>query len=162
MQSVGADDQVEPPSRAMLERDVTVVGDGRDLIAEHVLDFVSGRVVVDLAEIVAHDLDVPVGHRADQLEVVDTRRLGCPWPVHIEDRGARGMFLDARQHTHPFRYLHRGTEQVDGVAAGLAQHGRAFDHRDVIAMSGQPVGQHRSRDARPGNQDLHAGQLTYR
>ncbi len=72
------------------------------------------------------------------------------------------MFLDARQYTHLFRDLHRRTEQVDGVAAGLAQRGRAFDHGDVEAASGQPVGQYGTGDARPGYQDLHVGQLTYR
>ena len=102
MQSVGADDEVEPPWRAVLERHIAVVGDGGDLVAEDVLDVVAAGVVVDLAEVVAHDLDVPVGHRADELEVVDPRRLGRPRPVHIQHRGAGGVFLDARQHTHPF------------------------------------------------------------
>ena len=68
-----------------------------------------------------------------EFEVVDPRGLGRPRPVHSQHRGAGGVFLDARQHAHPFGDLHRGTEQVDGVAAGLAQRGRAFDHRDVEA-----------------------------
>src|SRR3954464_10135639 len=60
LQPVGADDEVEPPWSTVLERDLTVIGDGGDLVAEHILCVTPAGVVVDLAEIVAHDLDVPI------------------------------------------------------------------------------------------------------
>lgn len=153
MQPVCTDDEIESPWRAVLERDVAVVGDRGDLVAEHILDVVTGCVVIDLAEVVAHDLDVPVGHCADEFEVVDTRRFGRPRPAHRQHRGPGGVVLDARQHTHPLRDLHRGAEQVDGVAAGLAQRWRAFDHRHVETAAGQPVGQRRAGDAGAADQD---------
>jgi hypothetical protein len=39
---------------------------------------VTACVVIDLAQVVAHDLDVPVGHRADELEIVNPRGAGTP------------------------------------------------------------------------------------
>ena len=101
MQSVGTDDQVESARRAVLERDTAVLGDRGDLVAEHVLDVVTACVVVDLAQVVAHDLDVTVGHRADEFDVVDVRGLRRPWSVHAQHLGAGRVLLDSRQHTHP-------------------------------------------------------------
>jgi hypothetical protein len=66
------------------------------------------------------------------------------------------MFLDAGQCAHPVGDLHRRTEVVDGVASGFAQRGRAFDDGDVEAAPSQPVGQHRTGDARTGDQNPHA------
>jgi len=42
----------------MFECHLAVGGDGRDRIAEHILDVLAAGVVIDLAEIVEHDLNV--------------------------------------------------------------------------------------------------------
>lgn len=71
MQTVGADDDVEGARRGVPERHGAVVLDGGDRVAEQVLDVVTGGVVVDLAEVVAHDLHVPVGAGGIDLGEVD-------------------------------------------------------------------------------------------
>ena len=75
--------------------------------------------------------------------------------MHVQRCRSGRVLLDARQHTHPFGDLHRRTEQVDGVAAGFAQYGRAFHDGHVEAALGQPVGQYRAGDAGARNQDPH-------
>ena len=71
VQPVGADDDVERARRRVLEGHVAVGGDGRDRVAEQVLDVVTAGVVVGLAEIVAHDLHVPVGCGAGEFGEID-------------------------------------------------------------------------------------------
>jgi hypothetical protein len=53
---------------------VAVGGDRGDPVAEDVLDVVPGGVVVDLAEVVAHDLDVSVRGCAEHFGEVDLDR----------------------------------------------------------------------------------------
>ena len=66
VQPVRADDEVEAARRPRSNVTSPSVGDRGDRVAEEVLDVVAGGVVEDLAQVVAHDLDVPVGHRAEQ------------------------------------------------------------------------------------------------
>ena len=61
MQSVGADDHVESAWRAVLEGDLAVVRDRRDGVGEQIFNVVARGVVEDLAEVVAHDLEMIVG-----------------------------------------------------------------------------------------------------
>ena len=82
VQPVGADDDVEPAWRCVLEGHLAVGGDGRDRVAEEVLDVIAAGVVVDLAEIVAHDLHVPVGYGADDLGEIDADRPPCALAIH--------------------------------------------------------------------------------
>jgi hypothetical protein len=72
---------------------------------------------------------------------------------HPGGAGLEGF--DAREHAHPFGDVHGGPEQVDGVAAGLAQRRGAFDDRDVEAVAGEPIGEHRARDAGSRDEDPH-------
>src|SRR6516165_6169895 len=116
---------------------------------------VAGGVVVDLAEIVAHDLHVPVRRDAGELGEVDHGGSRPAFPIHCQPVLSRRERLDARQHAHLLRDFHRRTEQVDGVATGFAQRRRAFDHGDVEAATGQPVRQYRPGDARAGNENPH-------
>src|SRR6516164_5496751 len=155
VQPVGADDDVECARRGVLEGHLAVVFDRRDRVAEQVLHVVAGGVVVDLAEIVAHDLHVPVRRDAGELGEVDHGGSRPAFPIHCQTVRSRGERLDARQHAHLLRDFHRRTEQVDGVATGFAQRRRAFDHGDVEAASGQPVRQYRPGDARAGNENPH-------
>lgn len=155
MQAVGADDDVEGACLGALERHGAVVLDLGDRVAEQVLDVVAGGVVVDLAEVVAHDLHVPVGAGGVDLGEVD---VGGPRPAFSVQRqagGSGGQGLDAGQDAHLRRDLHRRTEQVDGVAAGFAQRRGALDDGDVEAVAGQPVRQHRAGDAGAGNEYPH-------
>lgn len=107
----------------------------------------AARVVVNLAEVVAHDLDVAVRHGPDELEIVDAGRAGCPWAGDGEQRGAGCVLLDAGQHPHAFGDLHRRPEQVDGMAAGLAQRGGTLHDGDLDAVPRQPVSQYGTGDA---------------
>ncbi len=133
----------------MFEGHLGVDGDGRDRVAEDVLDVVATGVVVDLAEIVSHDLHVPVGYAPDDLGEIDASRLRYALAIHRQPVRAGGERLDPPQHTHLFRDLHGRTEQVDGVAAGFTQLRRALDDGDVETVPGQPVRQYRARDAGP-------------
>ncbi len=155
MQPVGTDDDVEPAWRRVLERHLAVGGDGRDRVAEEVLDVVAAGVVVGLTEVVAHDLHVPVGPGGDDFGEVDAGRAPHSLAIHRQPVGAGGECLDPRQHAHLFRDLHRRPEQVDRMAAGLSQRGRAFDDGDVEPVPGEPVRQYRAGDAGPGDENPH-------
>ena len=61
VQSVGTDHQIEPARCRVLERHVdprAVVVQGRDRVAEQILDVRAGRVVQDPRQFAAEDLDV--------------------------------------------------------------------------------------------------------
>jgi len=64
VQAVGADNPVVSLLPAVLERHLAVVAHRGDGVAEDVLGVVAGGLVEDLAEVVPHDLGVPVGERA--------------------------------------------------------------------------------------------------
>lgn len=147
VQPVGAHDDVECAWRAMLERHGPVGLDSGDRVAEQILDVVAGGVVIDLAEVVAHDLHVPVRTGRVDLGQVDPAGLGPALAIQRQPGRSGGQVLDAGQDAHLRRDLHGGAEQVDGMAAGLAQRGRALDDGDLEAVTGQPVGQHRAGDA---------------
>ena len=82
---------------------------------------------------------------------------GAPraFPTQGQPVRAGGLRLDAREHAHLLRDVHRGPEQVDRVAAGLTQGGRPLDDGDGEAMAGQPLRQHRAGDAGAGDEDPH-------
>lgn len=149
VQAVCADDDVEGAWRIVLESDLTVERDRRDRISEQVLDVAAAGAVIRLAEVVAHDLDVPVGRRAEDLREIDARRPLDALAIHGHRGRPGGQRLDLRQHAHLCRDFHGGPEQVDGMAAGLAQFGCALDDRDVEGAAGKPVRQYGARDARP-------------
>src|SRR5690606_16491195 len=67
VQAVRADDQVEAARLAALEGHLAGLADGGDGVVEDVLHVVAAGLVEDLAQVVAHDLDVPVGERGDDL-----------------------------------------------------------------------------------------------
>ena len=67
VQPVRADDEVEAARRGVLERHLAGGRDRGDRVAEDVLHVVAGGVAVDLAQVVAHDLGVPVGGGAENL-----------------------------------------------------------------------------------------------
>ncbi len=166
VQPVGADHDVEAAQRGVLECHIAVRRNTGDRVAEQILDILSAGVVVDLAEIVAHDLHVQVRGSGHDLCQVDTGRTLAGIPMNAHPIGAGGLRLDAPQHVHLAGDLHRRPEQVDGVATGLTQRRRAFHHGDRVTGPGQPVGQHRPGDAGARNQDSHSGSvsavLTYR
>jgi hypothetical protein len=62
--------------RGVLEPHLSVGRDRGDRVAEDVLDVVACGVAVDLAQVVAHDLHVPVGGGAEDLGEV--RPNGTP------------------------------------------------------------------------------------
>jgi hypothetical protein len=155
VQPVGADDDVEPASRGTFECHLAVVVDRGDRVAEQVLDVVAPGVIVDLAEVVAHDLHVPVGGGAVDLGEVNLDGPRPAFAMHCQPVGFGGERLDARQDAHLFRDLHRRAEQVDGVAAGLAQRRSAFDDGDVEAVTAKPVREHRPGDAGAGDENPH-------
>jgi hypothetical protein len=96
-------------------------------------DVVAARFVVDLAQVVAHDLHVPVGRGREQLHVVDIGGARCTRAVDQQSLGTGGVFQNAVDDAHVFGDVHDGPEQIHGVTAGLAQHRRAFHHGDVEA-----------------------------
>jgi hypothetical protein len=148
VQPVGADHEVEPTEPAVFEGHRTVGGDPGDPVAEYVLHVIAGGVVVDLAEVVAHDLDVAVGRRAEHLGEVDLDRSRRALPRHDQPVRAGGELLDAMENPHALGDLHRGAEQVDRMPAGLAWRGGALDHRHRKAVTAEPVGEDRTGDAR--------------
>lgn len=147
MEAIGSDHEVEAACRPVVEEDLAVVGEGGDGVAEDVFHVVASGVVEDLAEIVAHDLDVPVGHRAEDLGQVDGHRPPAAFAVHGQPGGPGGHLRHAREHSHLFRDFHRWPEQIDRVAAGLAWRGCALHHRHAVPVPGEPVGQRRPGDA---------------
>jgi hypothetical protein len=155
MQTVGADHEIETAASTAVEGDRTVRGYGGDPVAEDVLHVVAGGVVADLAEVVAHDFDVPVRGGAEHLPEVDLDRSGGTLTGHDQPVRAGHQFLDPGQHPHPLGDLHRGAEQVDRVPAGLAQRRGALDHGDVVAVAAEPVGEDGTRDARARDEDPH-------
>lgn len=159
VQPVRADHQIELPCRAPRERHGAVRADCGDVISEQILDGVAARVVEDLAQVVPHDLDVPVRQRGGQLVVVDLRWAAGAPAVEDDPLGAGGVGHHGVEHPHFLGYPHRRPEQVDGVPAGLAQLRRPFDHRDLEAVTAQPIGEHRSGDARTRNQNPHVCSL---
>ena len=160
MQSVGADHDVEPAWRRVFESHLAVGGDCRDRVAEQVLDLIAAGVVVGLAEIVSHDLDVAVGYGAGDLGEINTSGPLGPLAVQRQHVGPGGERLDLRQHTHLFRDFHGRPEQINGVTTRLSQCGRAFDDGDFESVPGQPVGQYGAGDAGTRDQNTHGALLT--
>src|SRR6185312_13581213 len=74
VQPVSADDHVKRAWRRVLESYVAGGGYRGDRVTEQVLDAVAAGVVVHLAEVVAHDLDVAVGRGTGDLGDVDVCR----------------------------------------------------------------------------------------
>ena len=120
VQPVGADHDVEPTRRCMLECHLAVGGDGRDRVAEQILDLVAAGFVVDLAKVVAHDLHVPIRRGTNDLGEIDPCRTVPALAIQPQRVCSGGERLDARQDAHLRRDLHRRPEQIDGVAAGFA------------------------------------------
>ena len=160
VQPVGADHEVVAVGPAAGERDVAVLGQGGDVVAEPIVDVLAPGVVVDLREVVSHDLDMPVRHGREDRVVVDDDVPPRTAALQHQSIRAGRMVHDRREHTHPFGDVHGRSEQVDGVAAGLAQCRGTFDHGHVEAAPRQPVGQHRSGDAGAGDQNAHHALLT--
>ncbi len=75
VQPVGTDHDVEAAWRGVLEAHPSVRGDGCDRVAEQVFGVMAAGLVVDLTEIVAHDLDMLVGRGAEDLGEIDAN-----WP----------------------------------------------------------------------------------
>ena len=69
------------------------------------------------------------------------RRAPLRYSVSVSVPVARSSMRG--KHAHFLRDLHGRTEQVDGVAAGLAQRRRALDDGGLEPGPGQPVRQHR-------------------
>ncbi len=97
-----------------------MLGDGGDGVTEEVLDIVAAGVVEDLAEVVAHDLDVPVRQGGEDLVEVDLDRPLGALPDGGQPAGAGHLGLDWVEYAHLLDDVHRGTEQVDRVPTGLA------------------------------------------
>ena len=151
VQPIGADHELEAAPAAAREGDVDpvrVLGELGDPVAEDVLDAVAGVVVQHLGEVSAQDLDlrdVPVAVvvvRAERLQHVAVR-------VHRVRAGGVGA-----------RRPHRGVEphppdDLLGHPASVhrlptrTQPGRLLHHGHLGTPSVQPVGQRRTRDARP-------------
>ena len=156
VQPVGADDDVELAGGGMLERHLAVMLDRRDRVAEQVLDVVAAGGVVDLAEVVAHDLHVPVRGGGVDLGEVDLDGPPSGLPRYMVMRFVPVASASISGRTPIFAEISiAGPEQVDGVAAGFAQGRRALDDGDVEAVTGQPVRQHRAGDAGAGDENPH-------
>ncbi len=110
MQSVGADDEVEPTLSAVVEGHVAIpkIGDGPP---EQVLDIDAVRGGAEgVAEVVSHDLDVVAGDDREDRSEVD-----LDWSVGADlVRGDRvhpgGVCPDGVDDTHALHDLHRWTE----------------------------------------------------
>jgi hypothetical protein len=155
VQPVGADHDVEPAWRRALEGHLAVGGDGRDRVAEQILDLVAAGVVVRLTEVISHDLYVTVGCGADRLGEIDADRLPGALAINPRAVSPGGQRLDFWQHTHLFRDLHGRSEKVNCVTPRLTQCRCALDDGDVEPVPGEPVREDRARDAGPGDQNPH-------
>ena len=167
MKTVGTHHQVEPSSLPGFEGDVHtggVLGEGTDRVAETVLDVVTGHAVQDRRQFTPQDFDVLVivegGHHGVQPKL--GRRSARPF--EHEEFGLRPGLTQGGHQAHPRRDLHGGLEQVDSVSAETEPRSRrALHHHREETAATQPIRQHRARDARTGDQHVHARSLlTYR
>ena len=103
------------------------------------------RLVDDLGQFAAHDLDVAFGHAFQH-------RLGgnVDGPVSVSDEGddlgVGARILHLPQDVHPLDDLQSRTEKVYGVAAAAeAKLFGSLHHGRVEPKSAQPVGDHQGQ-----------------
>ncbi len=152
VQTVGADDQVEPAGRAALEGDLDPVrglGERRDRVSEDVLDQVLGALVHDPGQLAAEDLHVAAHHLGRQVHARAAVGVHDALPAHVRLTGV-DLLPDAHFGEH--RAVDVAAE-VDGEAAA-AQGGRPLDDGDTGAVAGEVQGEGGSGDAGAGDEDV--------
>jgi len=131
VQAIGADDQIEGPRCRPLETHLDVIitiGQGRDRVAQDVLDLIAARPVHDPRKIAPHDLDVIFRDRGrEPLHVGVDRPPARP----NERNGVRpgpGV-ANGRTQVHPLDDVHGRPDQVDSMPSHPElQVVGAFDH----------------------------------
>ena len=156
MDAVGADHHVELASLAALERHRRVRvrrRERRDRVAEAIPHVLAGCVVQDAREVAAMDLDVAL--------------VDDPEPARQAPEDAAARVDDAVRERVGFERTHdvaqgharhdveRRAPDVDGVAPG-AERGRSLHHGDVEPVALEPVSERGARDARTGDEHVHA------
>jgi len=152
VQPVGADNHAERPGLRAGEPGPHALGalfEAGDRVAEHILGGSPGRLVQDLGQVAAQDLDVAGedvgGHLRHRPALL------------IDDRGGRQVGLpglDRIQDPHLGQHAQVcGAAEVDRVTAA-AQLRCPLHHRGMEAVPAQPVGEGWSGDARAGDQDV--------
>ena len=127
METIGADDEVErllSPGRERHVDSVALVGDGGDVLVEAILDAVARPLVEQLAQIAAHDLDVP------RHEERGKRRDGRTIAREQDELAGRGLVgVDRFPHLHPLKHFAvDGSAEVDGLPTDT-QRRCTLDHR---------------------------------
>ncbi len=155
VQAVGSHHEVERPARAVPEGGVDAVRvlvEGREVVAEDVLDAVPRLPVQELDEVVAEQFDVV----AVQPAAAERHLRGAPrlLAVAVEHRhaphpGAQGTRLG--QDAHPVEDAERDAAHVERLSA-RAQGGGALDDGGGVAVAAQPVGEGEPGDAGAGDQ----------
>ncbi len=156
VQTVRADDQVEPAGRAGRERHVHaagVLGKRGDRVAENVFRVVARRLVQRRQQVGALHLEV-VGPCSANVPRSHRRHPPARAVDVLDALGVRARRPERRQHAHPLRHLESRAPDVDRGAARPDPR-RLLHHRHLVAGPGQPVGRHRTRDTRPGNEYTH-------
>ena len=159
MQPVGSDEEVEGSGDSAFERHVypvSIVLHRCDGVVEDVRHVVARCLVEDPGQVAPHDLDVPLGDT-----LTEHLGRGLHWAsARTDERDylrLRPSLLHVGEHAHPARQLDRGTQEIDGMAAGAESRlSGSLDHRRTKAEPMQPIRQHgtghacaRDEDTRP-------------
>jgi hypothetical protein len=154
VQAVGPDHQVEtPPGTAREDHvdPVSLLGQLGDPVAEDVLGGGTGVVVEQPGQVPAQDLDI----RDEPVAAVVLGTEGLqhlPAGVHgVRAGGVRARRADHRVQPHTSDDLPRDPPRVHRLSP-RTQPGSPLHHRHLGTEPGQPVGQRRTRDARPRHQ----------
>jgi hypothetical protein len=120
VEAVGSDDEVEPVGGGVIERHGDGVGllvDRADRVFEHVLRVASGRLIEDGGQFAPHDLDVPPRDPRDHTAHFDVD-ASTVVTLERDHLGPSAGFHHRGQYAGPLGHVHRGAEQVHGMAAG--------------------------------------------
>src|SRR6516225_3370867 len=150
VQSVRADDEVEPARCTVRERDVDTVRILRhagDVVAEDILGGARTPVVQDPGQVAALDLDVA----AEQYR----RERGQPAAARVDHRLVAHAGLaaaDVVKHAHPLQQGKLVAAEVHRGGPAGAQPGRPLYHGDRVPGCAQPVRERWAGDAAAGDE----------